>query len=61
MPRSLNVEEASRLTARNPELLRRLIRSGRLPASRDETGAYVIAAEDLLVLLDLRRSRVGSP
>lgn len=56
MARLLTIPEAARLTARNPELLRRLIREGRLRATRDDAGVYLIAPDDLAALLDLRRS-----
>lgn len=55
MIRTLTVPEVARLTGRNPEVIRRLVREGRLPAVRDESGTYRVQLEDLGVLLDLRR------
>lgn len=60
MIRTLTVPEVARLTGRNPEVIRRLVREGRLRAVRDESGAYRVQPEDLLVLLDLRRGPVAA-
>lgn len=55
-PAALTVEEVARLTGRNPEHIRRLVRQGRLSAERDDLGAYRIPVAALPSLVTLRRS-----
>lgn len=54
---ALTVEEVARLTGRNPEHIRRLVRQGRLAAVRDDLGVYRVPLDALPSLVGVRRSR----
>jgi hypothetical protein len=58
-PEPLTVEEMARLTGRNPWLVRRWIREGRLPATRelDWPHAYRVRIADLGLVANRRRWR----
>lgn len=56
MSRLLKVEEAAKAHRVEPETIRRWIREGLLPATRNPAGHYRIAEEDLHLALEPARS-----
>lgn len=58
MSRLLKVQEAAEAHRVEPDTIRRWIREGRLPATRNPAGHYRIAEEDVLLALEpARRNR----
>lgn len=61
MSRLLNVLEAAEAHRVEPDTIRRWIHQGCLPASRNPSGHYRIAEEDLLLALEpARGARAGA-